>query len=313
MSDIGWNSVTVGEDEKPQVSVEDLREMMADLDPEDFDESVQMFLEELAQTNDVSELKQAATLLLQDEVDFAPEMAEQGIEPDEGFIALLIAAGADVNAKNAYGQAPLHIAAKYGYTRIAEMLMMAGARKTLHDAQGRMPYELASQPDMLAMIQPSMADGEIPLPPEIEDADYVPEDEHVCTCGHHHESGHECHCHRTSRHFVVIACDLRRAYVLGYVRARKICKRVLRSGIIVYLGYERRIARLNSHYRTACVCDIPAMRIFITATCRRFTCERGIVYLDTACNRRIEGYGCRRTVNGYVFNQKVSLRLRRLI
>lgn len=195
MSDIGWNSVTVGEDEKPQVSVEDLREMMADLDPEDFDESVQMFLEELAQTNDVSELKQAATLLLQDEVDFAPEMAEQGIEPDEGFIALLIAAGADVNAKNAYGQAPLHIAAKYGYTRIAEMLMMAGARKTLHDAQGRMPYELASQPDMLAMIQPSMADGEIPLPPEIEDADYVPEDEHVCICGHHHESGHECHCH----------------------------------------------------------------------------------------------------------------------
>ena len=195
MSDIGWNSVTVGEDEKPQVSVEDLREMMADLDPEDFDESVQMFLEELARTNDVSELKQAATLLLQDEVDFSPEMAEMGIEPDEDLIALLIATGADVNAKNAYGQSPLHVVAKYGYTRIAEMLLMAGARKTLHDAQGRMPYELASHPDMVALIQPSMADGEMPLPPEIEDADYVPEDEHECSCGHHHEPGHECHCH----------------------------------------------------------------------------------------------------------------------
>ena len=126
MSDIGWNSVTVGEDEKPQVSVEDLREMMADLDPEDFDESVQMFLEELAQTNDVSELKQAATLLLQDEVDFAPEMAEQGIEPDEGFIALLIAAGADVNVADAEGYTPL-MRVRGENAELIRFLLAAGA------------------------------------------------------------------------------------------------------------------------------------------------------------------------------------------
>lgn len=200
MSDIGWNSVTVGEDEKPQVSLEDLREMMADLDPEDFDEPVQLFLAELAQTNDAAELKQAATMLLQDEVDFSPEMAAMGIEPDEGLIALLIATGADVNAKNAYGQAPLHVVARYGYVRIAEMLIMAGARKNLHDSQGNMPFELASNPDMVALVQPSMADGEIPLPPEIEDADYVPPAEHECSCGHHHEHGHECQCHHEHGH-----------------------------------------------------------------------------------------------------------------
>lgn len=207
MSDIGWNSVTVGDDEKPQVSVEDLREMMADLDPEDFDESVQVFLEELAQTNDASELTQAATLLLQDEVDFSPEMAEMGIEPDEDLIALLIATGADVNAKNAYGQSPLHVAAKYGYKRIAEMLLLAGARKTLHDAQGLMPYELATDSEVLGQVQPSMADGEVPLPPEIEDADYVPEEAHECSCGHHHEPGHECHCqHEQGQHDCSCGC-----------------------------------------------------------------------------------------------------------
>lgn len=194
MSDIGWNSVTVGEDEKPQVSVEDLQEMLAELDPDDFDESVQQFLAALSTTEDIGELKQAATLLLQDEVDFSPEMADMGIEPDEDLIALLIATGADVNAKNAYGQSPLHVAAKYGYLRIADMLLMAGARKTLHDAQGRMPYELAASPEMVEKVQPSMADGEMPLPPEIEDADYEPEEESGCSCGHHHDDHHDCQC-----------------------------------------------------------------------------------------------------------------------
>lgn len=198
MSDIGWNSVTISEDEKPQVSCDDLREMMADLDPEDYDEAVQVFLEELEHVKEPTELKQAATLLLQDEVDFSPDMAALGIEPDERLVALLIAAGADVNAKNAYGQSPLHVVAKHGNAHIAEILLLAGARKNLHDAQGRMAYELAATPGLAAMIQPSVADGEIPLPPEIEDADYAPEHEHECTCGQHHESGHVCHCNHDS-------------------------------------------------------------------------------------------------------------------
>ncbi len=194
MSDIGWNSVTVSEEEQPRVSVEDLHEMMAELDPEDFDEPVQQFLLELSQTEDYTELKQAATLLLQDEIDFSPDMAELGIEPDEDLIALLIATGADVNARNAYGWPPLHIAAKYGYMRIAEMLLAAGARKNRRDKQGRMAVDYACNAEISGLVQPSMADGEVPLPPEIEDADYVPQDEHTCTCGHAHGE-HGCDCH----------------------------------------------------------------------------------------------------------------------
>ncbi len=196
MSDIGWNSVTISEDEQPRVSVEDLRELMAELDPEDFDEAVQLFLTELAQTEDYTELKQAATLLLQDEIDFAPEMADLGIEPDEDLVTLLIATGADVNARNAYGQPPLHVAAKYGYKRIAEMLLHAGARKNAHDTQGRLAVDYAANAEMQELVQPSMADGEIPLPPEIEDADYVPNEDYECSCGHEHgEQGCDCGCH----------------------------------------------------------------------------------------------------------------------
>ena len=69
MSDLQWNSITLGEDEKPRVQLEDLREMAADLDPDDFDEPVQEFLDALMNGEDAETLSRAATLLLQDEVD----------------------------------------------------------------------------------------------------------------------------------------------------------------------------------------------------------------------------------------------------
>ena len=108
MSDLQWNSITLEEDEKPRVLPEDLREMAADLDPDDFDEPVQEFLDAVMDGEDAETLSRAATLLLQDEVDLAPDLAAMGVEPDAGLIALLLAAGADVNARNAYGQPPLH-------------------------------------------------------------------------------------------------------------------------------------------------------------------------------------------------------------
>jgi hypothetical protein len=45
MSDLQWNSITLEDDEKPRVQPEELREMAADLDPDDFDEPVQEFLD----------------------------------------------------------------------------------------------------------------------------------------------------------------------------------------------------------------------------------------------------------------------------
>lgn len=190
MSDNEWNSVTIGDDEKPVVSVAELRELAADLDPDDFDEPVQEFLEELMQTDDLTDLRKASTLLLQDEVDFSPELAEMGIEPDMGLITLLIATGADVNALNAYGQSPLHLAAQYGYVAIVDMLLAAGAKVTVRNHAGKFAADMTDDAELKARLAPpSLFDDDLPLPPEIEDADYVPPHEehgHDCDCGCHH-------------------------------------------------------------------------------------------------------------------------------
>ena len=187
MSDIGWNSVEIGEKERPQVTAEDLREMLADLDPDDFDEPVQEFLSELERGGDPEDLRRAATLLLQDEVDFSPELAAAGVEPEEQLIALLLAVGADANAANAYGQPPLHLAAQYGYARIVEMLLAAGADPRRHNAKGQTAAELAADAELAARLTPLSEDM---LPPEVEDADYVPPAE-ACSCGGH---GDVCDC-----------------------------------------------------------------------------------------------------------------------
>lgn len=205
MSDLQWNSVTIEEDEKPRVSVEELRDMAADLDPDDFDEPVQEFLEELMRIDDPAELRQAATLLLQDEIDLSPDLAAMGVEPDEGLIILLLAVGADVNARNAYGQPPLHLAAHYGYETIVDRLLAAGANLRTRNVHGRFAAEVAATPSLAAKLEPPYhPEDDVPLPPEIEDADLDPEGDnghHHCSCGHDHHHGHdcdcggECHCH----------------------------------------------------------------------------------------------------------------------
>ncbi len=196
MSDLAWNSVTVDEEEKPRVEMEELRDMARELDMDDFDEDVQNFIEELLRVEDAAELRQAATLLLQDEIDLSPELAAMGVEPEEALISLLLACGADVAARNAYGQPPLHLAAQYGYENIVDMLLTAGASIRQRNEKGQYAAQLAATPEVAARLQPPPAPGEedeAPLPPEIEDADW--EEEHECTCGGHHEGEHECHCH----------------------------------------------------------------------------------------------------------------------
>ena len=200
MSDIGWNSVEIGEEERPRVTPEDLQEMLADLDPEELDEPVQEFLSELERGGDAEDLRRAATLLLQDEVDFAPELQSAGIEPDEQLISLLLAVGADVNAGNAYGEPPLHLAARYGYSRIVDMLLAAGANLRVRNSRGELAADVAADAQLAARLAPPLPEDA--LPPEIEDADLEPSEEshccchehgHSCSCGHHHHH-HHCDC-----------------------------------------------------------------------------------------------------------------------
>ncbi len=183
--------------EMPEAAVIDwsfARELARDLDLEDYDEDVQEFLTELLAVNtDTTEaqLQQAATLLLQDEVDFSPELLKLGIEPAEELVELFIACGADVNARNSFGELPLVLAARYGYGDIIDMLLDAGADRNAHNAHGQQAADAASTPELLEKLMPSdlrssgsaealdateflsgdTADEE-PLPAFIEDADF---------------------------------------------------------------------------------------------------------------------------------------------
>lgn len=186
-----WNSVTVEDDEKPRVNMEDLRELAADIDPEDFDDDVQNFLEELMQAQNTDELSRAATLLLQDEIDFSPDMAEYGIEPDTDLIALLIACGADVNALNPYGKTPLHVAAGHGYVPVVEMLLAAGAKVTTLSHDGKFAVDCTDDETLKKMLAlPNPLDDSATLPAEM--AELMREAQgNNCTCGH----DHACDCH----------------------------------------------------------------------------------------------------------------------
>jgi hypothetical protein len=114
---------------------------------------------------------------------------------------LLLAAGADANARNAYGQPPLHLAAYYGYESIVEQLLAAGANLRTRNAQGRFAADVAATPSLAARLEPPYhPEDDGPLPPEIEDADYEPEAEDCCCCSGgegecrcDHEGG-ECSC-----------------------------------------------------------------------------------------------------------------------
>jgi len=57
---------------------------------------------------------------------------------------LLIAAGADVNAKDQYGHTPLYTATVFGHQEIVELLIENGADVDVRDSLGRPPLHKAA-------------------------------------------------------------------------------------------------------------------------------------------------------------------------
>src|SRR5438128_11011961 len=65
--------------------------------------------------------------------------------PEPGIAALLIAAGADVNARQQAGNTPLHETAHAGLVEITRLLLECGADPTARDDDGHTPADIARQ------------------------------------------------------------------------------------------------------------------------------------------------------------------------
>ncbi|MDD5326918.1 MAG: ankyrin repeat domain-containing protein [Phycisphaerae bacterium] len=60
------------------------------------------------------------------------------------IVSLLLANGADVNAKNLHGQTPLHMASYHGYLDMTELLIAKGADVNAKDNSGTTPLSIAA-------------------------------------------------------------------------------------------------------------------------------------------------------------------------
>lgn len=75
---------------------------------------------------------------------------------DRDVLALLRRRGADFNARDPSGQAPLHLAVADGQVALAKRLILAGADPNLPDAQGRTPLSQAldrRDADLIRMLR----------------------------------------------------------------------------------------------------------------------------------------------------------------
>jgi hypothetical protein len=65
---------------------------------------------------------------------------------------VLLAHGADVNARSDDLSTPLHVAANFGMVEVVRVLLEHGASVGAEDGEGRTPFQLASSPDIIKLL-----------------------------------------------------------------------------------------------------------------------------------------------------------------
>lgn len=84
---------------------------------------------------------------------------EDVVQQQKGVIRALIRKGADVNAKDQYGETPLHNAAEYGDTYVADLLIANGANVNSKNNRGETPLHCATFWGYRQMVELLIANG----------------------------------------------------------------------------------------------------------------------------------------------------------
>jgi hypothetical protein len=77
----------------------------------------------------------------------------------QGVVSQLLAAGADAESKDSYGQTPLSWAAESGYEAVVKLLLAAGADVESKDSKGQTPLSWAAQQGYEAVVNLLLAAG----------------------------------------------------------------------------------------------------------------------------------------------------------
>jgi ankyrin repeat protein len=82
------------------------------------------------------------------------EAIKQGEQWDSMEVAkVLLEAGADVNARDASQNTPLHYAALHGHTTVAKLLLEAGGDINARNRKGKTPLALAQRGGIVALLR----------------------------------------------------------------------------------------------------------------------------------------------------------------